>query len=74
MTTLKDKVEAKKQLLVRLYAFLCNTYPKINIIQFLKPPRIDFEPRRKGKGKGGSAKVFKNKKIVKEQAKKVNSP
>ncbi|KAL3280378.1 hypothetical protein HHI36_017866 [Cryptolaemus montrouzieri] len=37
---------------------------------FIKPPTIDYEPRNKAKGKGGSAKMARNRKIVKEQAKK----
>ncbi|XP_066594976.1 WD repeat-containing protein 46 [Prorops nasuta] len=50
---LKEKVEAKKQLL------------------FIKPKAIDFKPRRsKAKGKGGTAKVIKTKKILKELQRK----
>ncbi|KAK9871240.1 hypothetical protein WA026_011516 [Henosepilachna vigintioctopunctata] len=37
---------------------------------FVKPPNIEYEPRKKAKGKGGSVKVARNKKIVKVQAKK----
>ncbi|KRT81755.1 hypothetical protein AMK59_6065, partial [Oryctes borbonicus] len=36
----------------------------------VKAPKVNYEPRRKGKGRGGSAKIFKNKKIVQEVAKK----
>ncbi|XP_063908870.1 WD repeat-containing protein 46-like [Zophobas morio] len=36
----------------------------------VKPPKINYTPRNKAKGKGGSAKIAKNKKIVQEQAKK----
>ncbi|GJQ68937.1 hypothetical protein Trydic_g6123 [Trypoxylus dichotomus] len=36
----------------------------------VKPPKINYEPRRKGKGRNSSAKIFKNKKIVREVAKK----
>ncbi|CAH1100101.1 unnamed protein product [Psylliodes chrysocephalus] len=50
--TLRDKVEAKKNLL------------------YLKPPRINYEPRNKAKGKGGTVKIARNKKIVQEEAKK----
>ncbi|XP_006558457.2 WD repeat-containing protein 46 [Apis mellifera] len=47
--TLKDKIEAKKNLL------------------YLKPKEIDFKPRRtKAKGRGGTAKVIKTKKILKD--------
>ncbi|EZA60994.1 hypothetical protein DMN91_005050 [Ooceraea biroi] len=47
--TLKDKVEAKKNLL------------------YIKPKTIDFKPRRtKTKGKGGTAKIIKTKRILKE--------
>lgn len=38
------------------------------MFQHVKPPKIT--PRNKGKGKGGSVKSAKNKKIVKEQSKK----
>ncbi|KZC07798.1 WD repeat-containing protein 46, partial [Dufourea novaeangliae] len=47
--SLKDKIEAKKNLL------------------YLKPKDVDFKPRRtKAKGKGGTAKVIKTKKILKD--------
>lgn len=36
----------------------------------MKPPKIDYEPRNKAKGKGGSVKIARNKKIVREQVKK----
>ncbi|XP_025834816.1 WD repeat-containing protein 46 [Agrilus planipennis] len=38
---------------------------------YLKPPKINFESKRKGKGRGGTVKMAKKKKIVQEQAKKV---
>ena len=42
-------------------------------LQFLKPKDIDFKPRRtKAKGKGGTAKVVKSKKILKQLAKRVS--
>ncbi|KAB0799810.1 hypothetical protein PPYR_06042 [Photinus pyralis] len=37
---------------------------------FVKPPKINYDPRRKAKGKGGSVKIARNKKILQEQAKK----
>lgn len=37
---------------------------------FIKPPVVEYEPRRKARGKGGSAKIAQNKKIIKEQAMK----
>ncbi|XP_032674154.1 WD repeat-containing protein 46 [Odontomachus brunneus] len=47
--TLKDKVEAKKNLL------------------YIKPKSIDFKPRQtRAKGKGGTAKIIKTKKILKD--------
>lgn len=36
----------------------------------LKVPKIKYEPRKKAKGKGGSVKMAKNKKIMQEEAKK----
>ncbi|XP_058804778.1 WD repeat-containing protein 46 [Phymastichus coffea] len=40
---------------------------------YLKPKKIDFKPRKtKAKGKGGTAKVVKSKKALKEQARKDN--
>lgn len=41
------------------------------LFQHVKPPKIDYEPRRKRKGKGGSAKVAQIKKIVQETARRV---
>lgn len=41
-------------------------------LQYLKPKSIDYKPRRtKAKGKGGTAKVIKNKKILKDCNRKV---
>ncbi|KAG5879730.1 hypothetical protein JTB14_033332 [Gonioctena quinquepunctata] len=37
---------------------------------YLKPPKINYEPRKKAKGKGGSVNIARNKKIVQEEAKK----
>ncbi|CAH1987665.1 unnamed protein product [Acanthoscelides obtectus] len=37
---------------------------------YLKPPRINYEPRKKAKGKGGSVKMARNKKILQEEATK----
>ncbi|GFT44934.1 WD repeat-containing protein 46 [Nephila pilipes] len=37
---------------------------------YVKPPDIEFEPRRKAKSRSKSAKVFKRKKIFKETAKR----
>lgn len=48
--TMRDKIEAKKNLL------------------FLKAPKIEYNPRNKAKGKGGSVKMARNKKILQEQA------
>ncbi|XP_031849560.1 WD repeat-containing protein 46 [Nomia melanderi] len=42
-----------------------------NKLLFLKPKSIDYKPRRtKAKGKGGTAKVIKNKKILKDRNRK----
>ena len=38
----------------------------------LKPAQIDFEPRSKTKGKGGSAKLFHVKRTVKEEERRVS--
>lgn len=46
------------------------TFINIYFIQFLKPPQIDYEPRNKAKGKGGSVKMAKNKKIIKAESKR----
>lgn len=43
----------------------------INLIQHLKPPKVQYEAKNKAKGKGGSANMARNKKIVQEAAKKV---
>ncbi|XP_044761782.1 WD repeat-containing protein 46 [Coccinella septempunctata] len=37
---------------------------------FVKPPEVDYQPRKKARGRGGCAKIAKNKKIVKEQARR----
>ncbi|CAG9766722.1 unnamed protein product [Ceutorhynchus assimilis] len=37
---------------------------------YVKPPKINYEPRNKAKGKGGSVKLARNKKILREEAKK----
>ena len=37
----------------------------------LKPSQIDFEPRKKSKGKGGTAKLFHIKRTVKEEEHRV---
>lgn len=50
--TLKDRMEAKRQLM------------------FLKVPKVDFQPRHKMKGKGGSANASRNKQIVREEARR----
>lgn len=39
-------------------------------LQFVKPPKINYQPRNKAKGKGGSVKISRNKKIVQETAKR----
>lgn len=70
LPTLRDKVEAKKNLLVgkelklvmMIYCFL--------LFQYLKPTKINYEPRKKAKGKGGSVNIAKNKKILQEEARK----
>ncbi|KAJ8920547.1 hypothetical protein NQ315_005416 [Exocentrus adspersus] len=36
----------------------------------LKPPKVNYDPRKKAKGKGGSVKIARNKKIVQEQSRK----
>lgn len=41
------------------------------VLQHVKAPKVKYEPRNKMKGKGGSVKMARNKKIVQEQAKKV---
>lgn len=42
-------------------------------LQYLKPKQIDFKPRRtKAKGKGGTAKVVKSKRILKELSRRVS--
>ncbi|CAG2065640.1 unnamed protein product, partial [Timema podura] len=38
--------------------------------QFLKPAKIDYEPRNKGKQKKGTAKVVKTKKILHEHSRR----
>ncbi|KAJ8927762.1 hypothetical protein NQ314_019766 [Rhamnusium bicolor] len=38
--------------------------------KYLKPPKVNYEPRKKAKGKGGSVKMAKNRKILQEEAKK----
>lgn len=42
------------------------------ILQYLKPPSIDFKRAKKMKGKGGSANTAKVKQIVKNAKKKVS--
>lgn len=42
----------------------------ILLFQHLKPPKINYQPRKKAKGKGGSVKIAKNRKILQEEAKK----
>ncbi|KAF5300501.1 hypothetical protein FQA39_LY02300 [Lamprigera yunnana] len=37
---------------------------------FVKPPKIKYDPRKKARGKGGSVKIAKNKKLLQEQAQK----
>ncbi|KAH8275910.1 hypothetical protein KR044_006352 [Drosophila immigrans] len=39
----------------------------------LKPPRINMQPRHKMKGRGGSAKMARNKQIVKDLQRKVSN-
>lgn len=36
----------------------------------MKPPKINYEPRNKMKGKGGAANLARNRKIVQGEAKK----
>jgi len=48
---------------------------KFNTIffQYIKPKPIDYKPRRtKAKGKGGTAKIIKTKKILKDLHRRVN--
>lgn len=40
-------------------------------ILHLKPTKINYEPRNKAKGKGGSVNMSRNKKIVQEEANRV---
>lgn len=45
----------------------------ILFLQYLKPQAIDYKPRKtKAKGKGGTAKIVKTKKILKELERKVS--
>ncbi|XP_017774657.1 PREDICTED: WD repeat-containing protein 46 [Nicrophorus vespilloides] len=39
-------------------------------LHFIKPPQIDYKPRNKAKGKGGSVNNARNKKIAQEKVKK----
>lgn len=39
---------------------------------YLKPSEMDFEPRHKTKGRGGTAKKFRTKKVVIEEERRVS--
>ncbi|CAH0547540.1 unnamed protein product [Brassicogethes aeneus] len=41
-----------------------------NKLLFIKPKKIDYQPRNKAKGKGGTVNMHKNKKILQGEAKK----
>ncbi|XP_057669233.1 WD repeat-containing protein 46 [Diorhabda carinulata] len=44
--------------------------PTINNVSALKAPKINYNPRKKAKGKGGSVNIARNKKILQEKATK----
>ncbi|XP_056648918.1 WD repeat-containing protein 46 [Diorhabda sublineata] len=44
--------------------------PTINNVSALKAPKINYNPKKKAKGKGGSVNIARNKKILQEKATK----
>ncbi|KAG8190401.1 hypothetical protein JTE90_022043 [Oedothorax gibbosus] len=51
-------------------SMLKDNLEKLKSIPHVKPPRVEFEPRLRQKGRSKSAHVFKRKKIVQETAKR----
>lgn len=71
--TFREKIEAKKKLLVRSKCVLYLKFNKLFVLfQYLKPPVVNFKRANKMKGKGGSANTAKVKKIVKNAKKRVS--
>lgn len=53
-----------------LFKSLVSNYDMV-LLQFLKPPKIDFQPRNKSGKKKGTVKVAQTKRIVREGQRRV---